>query len=265
MKKILLLICLLLISSGCYDYTEVNNLALINGIYIDFKDNLYKVKLDVDKQVESSGTSISEAFYNVEKNISKKPYYAHIKVLVISSEILSNHFDEIIEFFLRNNEIRNNFYLLVGDNINIEIKSDYIKDIITNSNDVITSCLFKNILTTYLSNKKVILPLIDSNNIITGSIINSKNKIKKLDLDDTRLYKIFKNNTPNIIYKNIYIYHSKVKEHKTYYYISLDAELKETNKININKLLKDELEKLIGKKVVLDIDINRNGQILNEE
>ena len=264
MKKLILFIFLLFLSTGCYNYTEINNLSLVNGIYIDYKDNLYKIKFDIDKQVESSGASISEAFYNIEKTISKKAYYAHIKVLIISKEILLNHFDKITKYFLRNNEIRNNFYLVVSNDIN-EIKSDYIKNIIIHNNDVITSCLFKNVLTTYLDNKKLILPVINHNNEIIGSIIKNNNNIKELNIQDTRLYKIIKNKNPNIIYKNINIYHSNVKKIENKYYISLDAELKEKNNININKLLKKDLERLLNKKVFLYIDINRNGTILYEK
>ena len=262
MKKILLLLITILLT-GCYNYTEINNLVLVNGIYIDYQDNLYKLKFDVDKTITSEGISISEAFKNFEEKIDKKPYYAHIKALILSKEVLNTHFDEVIEYFLRNNEIRNNFYLVVSDNID-EIKSSKTKNIIKNNTDVITSCLFKNILTTYLDNKKIIIPII-TDNLITGSIIKTKENIKEINIDDTRLYKIIKNKHPNIIYKNIDIYHSKVKYKKNIYYIYLDAELKEKSNINLEKELKKDLEKLLDKKVKLNIDINRNGQILNEK
>ena len=263
MNKKILLILILLLTTGCYNYTEINDLKLVNGIYIDYKDNKYNIKFDTDKNIESSGTNISDAFRNFEESIDKRAYYAHLKVLIISKNVIKNHFDEVIEYFLRNNEIRNNFYLVVSDNIS-NLDSTLIKNMIKNNNDVITSSLFKNILTTYLDNKKIILPLIE-NNTISGSVIKTKTKIKELNIDNTRLYKIIKNNKPNIIYKNINIYHSKVKYKNNTYFLSLDAELKEKNNINTKKELKQDLEKLLNKKVKLKIDINRNGQIINEE
>ncbi|MBR5662427.1 MAG: hypothetical protein IKX00_02105 [Bacilli bacterium] len=262
MKKILLVLIILLLC-GCYNYTEINNLVLVNGIFVDYQDGLYKLKFDADETVESTGLNLSDAFRNFEETISKKPFYAHTKVLIISKEIFINHLNGIIEYFLRNNDFRNNFYLIVSDDIN-DVKSDYIKDIITNNNDVITSPLFKKILTNYLDNKEIILPVM-TDNYITGSIIKDKDNVKEFNINDTRLYKIYKNTKPNIIYQNINIYHSKVKKYKDTLYISLDAELREKKDININKLLKDDLERLLNKKVILNIDINRNGQLLNEK
>ena len=262
MKKIILILITLLLT-GCFNYTEINDLVLVNGIYIDYKNGLYKLKIETDEIVESSGESLSDAFRNFEEIVSKKPYYAHINILIISKEIFKNHIDEVIEYFLRNNDVRNNFYLVVGTNMH-NIKCDYIKDIITNNNDVITSCLFKNILTIYLDNKEIILPIID-NNLIKGSIKKNNNIVTELNINDTRLYKIIKSNKPNVIYQNINIYHSKVKKYKDTLYISLDAELKEHKDINVSKLLREDLERLLNKKIILNIDINRNGQILNDK
>ena len=261
MKKIILIIFMFIIT-GCFNYTEINDLKLVNGIYIDYKDNVYNLKFDTDKTIEVTGDSITDAFRNFDESISKRAYYAHLKILILSSEIITNHFDEVIKYFLRNNEIRNNFYLVISDNID-DIKSDYIKDIITNNNDVITSCLFKNVLTTYLDKKKIFIPVISDNKII-GSIIKTKDMTKTLNIDDTRLYKLIKNKNPNTVYKNINIYHSKIKKYKNSLYISLDAELKENKDINVKKELEEDLERLLNTNIILTLDINRKGQILNE-
>lgn len=261
MKKIILLIISIVIT-GCYNYTEINNLVLVNGIYIDYKDDKYYLKVDIDKTINSSGESLSEAFRNFEESISKKAYYAHIKVIIISKEVLTNHFDEVCKYILRNNEMRNNFYLAVSNNINT-IKSNDIKNTIINNNDVISSSLFKKVLTTYLDNKEIILPTFDNSNI-TGAIIKNKKEIRELTIDDARIYKIYINSKPNIVYKNINIYHSHVKKTKNNLYIYLDIELKEEYEKNIKKDLKKDLERVLNKKVILNIDINRNGKIINE-
>lgn len=263
MKKLILIILSLIFITGCYNYTEINNIKLVNGIYIDYKNDKYIFRFDINNEnIYSTASSISEGFRNFESKISKRAYYAHLKILILSNEVLKNHFNEVTEFFLRNNEIRNNFYLVVSDNLK-EIKSNYIKSLIINSNDVVSSPLFKKIVTAYLSNKEIIIPVIDDKSII-GSVIKRKNSIKKLNIDDSRLYKIIKNKHPNIVYKNLNIYHSKVKKINDTLYIFLDAELKENINIKVKKDLKKDLEILLNKKLVLNIDINRNGQILNE-
>ena len=39
MKKLILIISLCLLLSGCYDYRELNELAIVNAISIDIEDN----------------------------------------------------------------------------------------------------------------------------------------------------------------------------------------------------------------------------------
>lgn len=263
MKKNILLILLIFMLSGCFNYTEINDLELVNGIYMDYKDGNYTMIFNTDEDILSSGKSVSETFRNFEESLSKRAYYAHIKVLIISSNIINEHYDDVMNYILRNNEFRNNFYLVVSNNIS-NIKSAYIKNLISNNSDVITSPIFKKVLTTYLKDDEVILPFIE-NDKITGSIVKKKNNIKHFNLDETRLYKIIKNTNPNIVYKNLYIYHSKIKKLKNTLYISLDAELRENNNKDIKNKLEKDLEKLLNKDVILILDINRNGKILNEE
>lgn len=269
MKKTLILLVIFLLT-GCYNYTEINNIKLVDGIYIDYKENKYLGNFDVDEKIKVEGSTINEIFRNFEENISKKPYYAHLKILIISKEVLHNHFDEVIEFFLRNNEIRNNFYLLISENIK-ELNSNYIKSMINNEELIPTSILFKDILTTYLDHKKIIIPIIKQDKkkyVITGSILKNKNSIKEYNLEETRLLRILFNKNPNINYQNINIYKSKIKN-KDKFYINLDAELKENNNKNVISNLKKDLDKLVhdiyNKKMKLKIDINRNGQILSNE
>ena len=38
MKKLIILIVCILFLSGCSDYTEINDLAIITGISLDYKD-----------------------------------------------------------------------------------------------------------------------------------------------------------------------------------------------------------------------------------
>ena len=269
MKKIIIIISLFILT-GCYNYTEINSIKLVNGIYIDYKNNKYIGYFDIKKNINVEASSINELFRNFEESISKNPFYAHLKVLVISKEILTHHFDDVIEFFLRNNEIRNNFYLVVSDDIK-NLDSDYIKNILTNENLVPTSTLFKDILTSYLGKKNIIVPIIKENNkkyLITGSVIKSKNKYKEYNLDETRLLRIIYKKYPNVNYKNINIYQSKIKN-KDKVYVYLNAELKDKSKTDIKNDLKNDLKKIIkdiyNKELILKMDINRNGQILNHE
>ena len=290
MKRLLIIIiCLFL--TGCYNYVEINDLELVNGIFLDYKSDKYIGSFDIDEIKSSEGTTISDLFRNFEELIDKKAYYAHIKTIIISKEILNNHFDELIDFILRNNEIRNNFYLIVSDNVLDNYKSSKIKNLITNkkyNNHIIKTCLFKNIVTTYLKNNTILLPTVSKVNEdieITGSTAKNKNTTLEFNIDETRLLGIVLNKHPNILYKNINIYNSKTKYKNNKIYINLEGEVKELKKENISKSIKKDIISLINKtkenninvlnmknkyfkdsntKVKVKVNINRNGQLLYE-
>ena len=74
MKKIIILICIFLLT-GCSDYVEINDLALISGIAIDYEDNLYKLTTQIienDKEskvvvLNTASSSIDEAMSEISK------------------------------------------------------------------------------------------------------------------------------------------------------------------------------------------------------
>lgn len=129
-KKLIKALCLfsiVLILGGCYDYHELNSLDIISGIGITFNDNIYEVTYEVintsiDKDnkeskksfiVLGSGKNISEAFYNANNKLNKKPYFQHIKVMIIDDKV---DITSISDYLIRSNMITTNFYLVMADN-----------------------------------------------------------------------------------------------------------------------------------------------------
>ena len=47
MKKIIILIFLCLITTGCYNYREINDLAIVTALGIEKKDNKYFVTTQI--------------------------------------------------------------------------------------------------------------------------------------------------------------------------------------------------------------------------
>ena len=85
MKKIFILFILLL--SGCSDYKELNNLAIVNTIGIDKKDNNYKLCIEVlntdkengkNKIYYSTGKTINEAINKVNNKSPKKVVFPEV-------------------------------------------------------------------------------------------------------------------------------------------------------------------------------------------
>ena len=69
MKKLLIIIiCLFL--TGCYNYVEINDLELVNGIFLDYKSDKYIGSFDIDEIKSSEGITISDLFRNFEESIS---------------------------------------------------------------------------------------------------------------------------------------------------------------------------------------------------
>ena len=131
MKKILLL-PLIFLMCGCWNYKELNNLAMTTGIAIDKIDNDYHVTLLISnskKQTndnnkpqastaayEGSGKTMYEAISNASDNISKEVYLGHLAILVLSEEIASSDMLNVVDFLFRYPQIRNEFQLILAKN-----------------------------------------------------------------------------------------------------------------------------------------------------
>jgi len=124
MKKILLLLCIPFFLTGCFDYHELNARAIVSGVAIDWQDDEFLVTLEIlnskksDSEKESTektyyieghGKTISEAIRECNLKVSKDAYYSHLKVVVISKQIAEEKMESILDYFLREPNIRNIF------------------------------------------------------------------------------------------------------------------------------------------------------------
>ena len=128
MKKILILIIMIFLLSGCYDYNELNDIAIVSGVGIDYKDDKYSVTFEIistKKSGDSSGSSssytasseaetITEAFLKIGNSLDKVAYYDHIEMVIISEELAKNKMVEVSEFLIRSPKLRNEFYLALA-------------------------------------------------------------------------------------------------------------------------------------------------------
>ena len=133
MKKIVLVIILLFLT-GCYDYKELNPIAIIGGTSIDKKDNNYIVKIQVinPQNVKESSSSndtsfviyegisnnLQEAYRKITNDSPRFTYSDHMQVLFLGENILKEDFSEVMDFLMRNPSVRNDFYVLIEKNSN---------------------------------------------------------------------------------------------------------------------------------------------------
>jgi spore germination protein KC len=140
MKKFVLIITLfiLLISSGCYNYKEINDMAIVSSIGID-KDNkndkyIVSAQIMNSKESEDSedsqitvytkeGDTVHEALRNITLKSPRKLYGNHLSKIVLSEEVAKEGIDNILDIFNRITEVRNEFIITI-------VKEDKASDVL---------------------------------------------------------------------------------------------------------------------------------------
>ena len=128
--KILIVIPLLLLLTGCYNYKDLNNLAIVSGISIVYNNNKFEVSVEIVNPslndnnsrfviYKSSDSSIQEAIRKISYECPKQLYLSHMNVLIIGEDVSKDYLSDILDFFARNTEIRSDFYVLIGNDKDI--------------------------------------------------------------------------------------------------------------------------------------------------
>ena len=224
MKKILILIILAFTCTGCYDYKEINDLAIISAIGVDYDNEKYIITLEllndqIDKDSSKitsytkvgSGDTLTSAIESAADKLAKQPLFNHIKLMVLSDTIVQNKFDNIIDLFLRNTYFRENFYVISSMNT----KPDMLLNNTTDENPVASNAitsLLENV--SYSSNTNVLkkfdevveevttfgidtcfsnITLQNNDFIIDGmAIFNNYNYKTVLNNEDVKLYNLLR-------------------------------------------------------------------------
>ena len=118
MKKIIVLLIVLLIFLGYTPYNELNNLAVVDTLGIEFTNNKYYLYLNVinddNKIYKITGDSLGEIFLKAKNIDNKKTYYKHLEVVIFNTNILNN---TTLNFF--KNEFTSIDYLVLATSNNL--------------------------------------------------------------------------------------------------------------------------------------------------
>ncbi len=115
MKKIILILILLLLT-GCQDYTEINDFAIISGIILDYKENKLEMisELIINeeetkiKTFKTEGQTIDECLSKISEQSNKDIFISHLKTLILTENIIQNNIN-IYDYFLRSSKSKMNF------------------------------------------------------------------------------------------------------------------------------------------------------------
>lgn len=127
-----LIILLIFFITGCWNYNELNTLAITTAMAIDKKGSEYEVSIlianaknkasssnDTNAQnivYSAKGKTITEALKNIELKNPRKIYIGHLTSLIISEEVAKSGLINTLDLFLRNSESIKRFYVIIARN-----------------------------------------------------------------------------------------------------------------------------------------------------
>ncbi len=130
MKKIIILIITLLFFTGCYDYTELNDTAIISGIAAAYKNNKYEITFEIiilqkddsgsqsqskTMLVTGQGENPAKAFNNTIGKVDKKVIFDHLQVVLLDESLAQKEgIKHLSNYLFRDIHISNNFYYIIA-------------------------------------------------------------------------------------------------------------------------------------------------------
>lgn len=121
MKKILILFIIigLFFMSGCVRFS-LDERSIIEGIAIDRHEDGFLITTQVYKQSKNDkesekyeiqsavGGTVYDALQNISHISGKHPFYSYNKIIILSYDILDKGLYNVLDYFIRDNEIRHN-------------------------------------------------------------------------------------------------------------------------------------------------------------
>ena len=129
-KKILIVFILIFLTTGCWNYNELNSLAITTAMAIDKKDDKYEVSILIansrNKQSSSengesqtvvysaTGDTIADAMKNIDLENPRQTYIGHLTALIINEEVAKEGLIDVLDLLLRNSESTKRFFVAIA-------------------------------------------------------------------------------------------------------------------------------------------------------
>lgn len=124
---IIMMICCCITFTGCWNYKELDELAIASGAALDKNtDGTIHLTIEVvniagdgqvvyePKYVESDGTTFFEAARKAITKEGKRIYWSHAKVIIMSEELAREDIAKYLDFLFRDAEAREDTWLLIS-------------------------------------------------------------------------------------------------------------------------------------------------------
>lgn len=288
MKKIIILIMIIFLVSGCYDCEELNNINIVTGIGFDKEDDEYLVTLEITKSMgkEQNAEKSSTTFEAKDKileiainkainNSDKKAYFKHTNIILISEKIAKDGISNIIDYLLRDGNMSTTYFTIICENaseiLKMELENDTVSNLIVSTiNSHIKADAINNIdvITSNILNKRkdIALPYVEKKDE-DKILLNKKayfNEDKMIDTINNKIYNFLFLNNNDIVFEsngnilNIVDNNVKydIKKDKIIVNITGEGRIVTLNKDNDikNKDNYYEIEKMINKEIEKEIN-----------
>lgn len=218
MKKLIIILISIFLITGCNSYTELNDLAIINAIGIEKKDDTYTLYASiidssnefekVTKTYKTNGNNLNKCFDNLNLKLDKKIYLSHLDLLLINDSIKTYELKEIINFFLNNNETREDFLVAYSKNIEEILNKSQFQEI----NNLVKINHETNSKATYTTMNDIIKNYYEEKEIYLTNISDEEH----INIDS--LKKLYHNQFTNILIEDSIFINYLINEITTYKY-----------------------------------------------
>lgn len=130
MKNKLLIIIISFLMTGCYNYNELNDIAIISGLGIDMDNNNLKISalvangqsLDSSTKegnaqptlITGSGKNFTEAIKDIESKSARDLYIGHLNIVIINEKVAYERLYDIIDPLFRDPETLKKYYIILS-------------------------------------------------------------------------------------------------------------------------------------------------------
>ena len=194
--KLLIVILLSFLLCGCYNYREINDLAIVSAVGIDKNKENYEVVAQIvntqnnNKNANSNssssfyvytdeGKTLQSAYRNIINNTGKFLYVSHLQLVVLSEEVAKDGIYDTLNLFMRDNDVRKQVLVIVSKKSSketletitslINLNAENIKEILLSNERYIgttKATTIEDIVSNYLSRKtEITIPSFDIENI----------------------------------------------------------------------------------------------------
>ena len=212
--RILALLPLLMLLSGCYDYKETDDMAIVSGLHVaQGGEKTYKLTFEIVGTKSEGGTkatvavregdTIAEAIDNATALSGKRLYFGHAQVLAVDFALAKEGIADILDYFTRQNDMRLTMNVMVTKDIegadffkgeDGEVRSFVIADMLSaNEERAITpdTQLYTFVADSFERGKDSFLPVVNMGNngnikADSTALFEDARLTGQLDEDDTK-------------------------------------------------------------------------------